>query len=294
MEDTRKLVDLGYSFGKLIGKGCYGRVFKAKYADQTSGEVVDLACKFIIRNKCPNNFLTKFLPRELDILKKISHPNIIKIHSIVQSNTSIFIFMRLAEHGDLLDYIKRNGVASEAVANVWFFQLTSAINYLHSINIAHRDLKCENILISCNLNLKIADFGFARFTLSVEDFFSTDTEIRELSETYCGSAAYAPPEVVSGTPYDIMKVDVWALGIILSIIINGRMPFDDSNIAKLIKDQKQRAYNTNSEVMKKISSECKFIIYKCLEPDPNLRWSSSELLKAPWLKYQVERQGNKK
>lgn len=187
MEDIRNIFDLGYSFGKLLGKGCYGRVFKANYSNQNTGEIVDLACKFIVRNKCPNNFLTKFLPRELDILKKITHPNIIKIHSIVQSNTSIFIFMRLAELGDLLNYIKHNGVVSESLGNVWFYQLASAINYLHSINIAHRDLKCENILISRNKNLKIADFGFARYTLSVEDFFSPDTVIRELSETYCGS-----------------------------------------------------------------------------------------------------------
>lgn len=181
------IFDLGYSFGKLLGRGCYGKVFKAKYSDQNTGETVDLACKFIVRNKCPNNFLTKFLPRELDILKKISHSNIIKIHSIIQSSSSIFIFMRLAELGDLLDYIKRNGVVSEPVGNVWFYQLASAINYLHSLNIAHRDLKCENILISRNMNLKIADFGFARYTLSVENFFSSDTDIRELSETYCGS-----------------------------------------------------------------------------------------------------------
>lgn len=71
------------------------------------------------------------------------------------------------------------------------------------------------------------------------------------------------------------------------------MPFDDSNIAKLIKAQNQRAYTLNSEVMKKITPECKFVIYKCLEPDPNLRWSSNELLKTSWLKYQVERQGMK-
>ena len=187
MEDIRKILDLGYTFGKLLGKGCYGKVFKAQYTDSITEEKTDLACKFILRNKCPVNYLKKFLPRELDILKRISHPNIIKIHSTVQSNASIFIFMRLAELGDLLDYIKRNGVVKEPIGCAWFFQLASAINYLHSINIAHRDLKCENILITSNMNLKIADFGFARYTLSVEDFFSSDTEIRELSETYCGS-----------------------------------------------------------------------------------------------------------
>ena len=147
MDDLKRVGELGYTFGKLIGKGCYGKVFKAKQVDPNSGEKSELACKYIICQKCPNNFLIKFLPRELDILKKISHPNIIRIHSILQSSTSVFIFMRYAENGDLLDYLRSTGIVTEKIANVWLFQLASAIYYLHSLDIAHRDLKCENILL---------------------------------------------------------------------------------------------------------------------------------------------------
>lgn len=183
-EDLLRVQHLGYSFGQLIGKGNYGKVFEAKYSHHD--EEIPLACKHIIKRKCQQSFLIKFLPREINILKQISHPFIVKAHSVVQTPTSMFIFMRFCEKGDLLNYIKKNGIIKESMANVWFYQLASAVGYLHSLNIAHRDLKCENILISKNMNLKLADFGFARNVHNIKDPV-TKMEMRELSETYCGS-----------------------------------------------------------------------------------------------------------
>ena len=94
---------------------------------------------------------------------------------------------------------------------------------------------------------------------------------------------------MSGIPYDSMKFDVWSLGVILLIMLNGEMPFDDSNIKKLIIDQKQRKYKLNSEIMKNITPNCKITIYNCLEPNANDRWTSKELLQTPWLRSQVEK-----
>lgn len=192
LQDITNVAALGYTFGPLIGKGSYAKVFRAKYYDPSlnEGTAIDLACKYIVRKKCPEDFLTKFVPRELEILKKISHPFIIKTHSIMETETSIFIFMRYAEKGDLLDYVKKNGAVKEKIANVWFYQMVSAINYLHSLGIAHRDLKCENILVTKNMNLHVSDFGFARYTLNVENLF-TDEEIIVFSDTYCGSGEFS-------------------------------------------------------------------------------------------------------
>lgn len=179
--DVNALERRGYQFGGKIGKGSYGNVVTARYEDKNSGEMVELACKYVDKSKAPKDFLEKFFPREIQVLTKIHHPNIIGIHSILQSGSTVFIFMRCAENGDLLDYVKKQGAVPEAQANLWFYQMVSAIRYIHSLNYAHRDLKCENILISKHMNVKIADFGFARCCID-------ENNDNILSQTFCGSA----------------------------------------------------------------------------------------------------------
>lgn len=180
--DYEALERRGYRFGKKIGKGSYGHVMVARYEDRKqNGKRIVLACKCVAKDKAPKDFLDKFFPREIEILRKISHPNIIAIHSILQSGSTVFIFMRWAERGDLLDYVKQNGPIPESHACLWFYQMVSAIKYLHNLDYAHRDLKCENILISRRMNIKIADFGFTRKC-------SDENGDKIMSETFCGSA----------------------------------------------------------------------------------------------------------
>lgn len=211
--------------------------------------------------------------------------------------------MRWAENGDLLDYVKKHGAVSEPQACLWFFQMVSAIKYMHSIDYAHRDLKCENILISKHMNIKVADFGFARCC-------ADEKNEKIMSETFCGSAgklasssflrhllqitpptssAYAAPEIVSGAPYDPMKSDVWSLGVILFIVLNAVMPFDDSNMGKLVRDQKERRYYIREELVGKLSLECKNMIRKLLEPNPILRPDINTIYGMKWLRKHVER-----
>jgi len=137
--------------------------------------------------------------------------------------------MSLADNGDLLDFVKNNGEVSEQRARIWFSQICKGTDYLHSKDIAHRDLKCENVLLSRNYNCKLTDFGFSRYC--------NDLGPSMLCETFCGSAAYAAPEVVGGTPYMPKMADVWSLGVILYAMLNASMPFNDSNRRKLLSDQ---------------------------------------------------------
>ena len=103
------------------------------------------------------------------------------------------------------------------------------------------------------------------------------------SETYCGSAAYAPPEIVSGTPYDPLKADVWSLGVILFIMLNGIMPFDDKNHKKLFNDQKKRNYKMRDIIQSKLSNDCLFTVELCLEPDANIRWNIDDVMNCRWI-----------
>ncbi|XP_055678674.1 testis-specific serine/threonine-protein kinase 6 [Lutzomyia longipalpis] len=256
-----------YFYGKTIGKGEYGTVVLVKMLTKHQG-MIDLACKIVDLKKTPTNYSNHFFTRELKILSEINHPNIIETLRIVNRNDRIYIFMQYAQNGDLLEYIRKNGAINEVQAKRWFTQMLEAIAYLHSINIAHRDLKCENILISRAMNVKITDFGFARYTTS-PNFLST---------TYCGSAAYAAPEVITNTPYDPKLSDAWSLGVIFFIMINGVMPFRDENLHKLLAEQRKKSYKFTKEISSGMSNKTKTIIDNLLEVNPHIRWTVNQTL----------------
>ncbi|KAK9869232.1 hypothetical protein WA026_002983 [Henosepilachna vigintioctopunctata] len=280
--EVNALEQRGYLIGKKIGQGSYATVHLADYVDSSGPKKMRLACKIFDKEKAPKDFLEKFFPRELEILTKIENPHIIQVHSILQRGPRVFIFMRYADNGDLLTFIKQHGVIPENQARFWFRQITSGLHYLHGKNIAHRDLKCENILLSRRYNVKLADFGFARFCIDLEGH-------RVLSETYCGSAAYAAPEVVNGTRYNPKLSDVWSIGVILFIMLNASMPFDDSNLRKLLKDQITKNWVFRSKIRDKISSSVKSLVRQLLEPDVTLRLTLERVIQNEWVKTKKER-----
>lgn len=184
--------------------------------------------------------------------------------------------MRHAEQGDLLDYVSKKGPTSEPQARVWFRQLALAIQYLHDLDIVHRDLKCENALITNNFNLKLADFGFSRYT--------TDAAGKPvLSDTYCGSLSYAAPEILKGQPYYPKNTDLWSLGVILYVMLNKSMPFDDNNAKRLYEQQTNRRWKFRSKVVNALSDNVKKLVTSLLEPDPVKRVKIDEALKSNWI-----------
>ena len=134
----------------------------------------------------------------------------------------------------LFDIILQNSALKEPDARKMFGELTSAVAYCHDLGFCHRDLKCENILLAADLSVRLTDFGFAR---PIE--YDENGEV-VLSNTFCGSAAYAAPEIIQGKAYDPRKHDSWSLGVILYIMVCGSMPYDDSNVRKMLKEQLAR------------------------------------------------------
>lgn len=168
--------------------------------------------------------------------------------------------MQLAENGSILDLIHKERRLSEAKACTLFRQMVSAVDYCHSQEVCHRDIKCENILLDEENVVKLIDFGFAKCfkntpktkgeerleTMlstqrqgSIFSHHSSSSHKKEkdpkLSETFCGSYAYASPEILRGIPYDPFMSDVWALGCVLYAMVCGRLPFDDRDPSKLVK-----------------------------------------------------------
>lgn len=252
------------------------QVYLTEYTSKDESYKIKLACKIIETANAPTDFVVKFLPREIDVLSKLNHPHLIHVHSIFQRKTKYYIFMRYGENGDLLSYILKNGNISENQSRVWIRQLALGLQYLHELDIAHRDMKCENILLTANLNAKISDFGFTRFCVNENDQ-------AQLSETYCGSMSYAAPEILRGKPYHPKPTDLWSLGVVLFVMLNKSMPFDDTRIRKLYEQQMGKKYRFRSRVVSVLSVECKSVVKHLLEPDPKLRYSATRLLNSAWI-----------
>lgn len=149
------LAQRGYKILKGIGEGIYAQVFLTKFKGFTNSGIITLACKIISTHKAPKNFVMKFLPRELDILIRLNHPRIIHSHSIFHRKEKYYVFMRYAEKGDLLTFILNKGPVPEAQGRLWVRQISLAIQYLHEMDVAHRDLKCKNCLIKSIFNINI-------------------------------------------------------------------------------------------------------------------------------------------
>ena len=180
------LESYGFSFGQQLSSGSFSRVFRGKFKQRDAAvKVVDLA-------NSAEEFRTKFFPRELYALRMLEHPYIINTYDVLAAEGRIFIFMELAERGDILDYVRRFGSVEEWMSKIWFRQMVDAVGYMHQNGFAHRDLKSENILLDSQLNTKLTDFGFSRVCFD----FEIGSPI--YSETYCGSSAYVAPEVLKG------------------------------------------------------------------------------------------------
>lgn len=266
----------GYKLVKKIGCGTYGTVFLTEYTDPESNNTKHLACKIIDKEKAPKEYINKFLPRELEIMTQVNHPYIVFIQGILQRKSKYFVFMRYAEVGDLLGFILNKGALSEVQSRLWLRQIALAVQYLHTMEISHRDLKCENALLSCHFNIKLADFGFARYTV--------DTDGKAIkSETYCGSLSYVAPEVLKRKPYYPKKSDLWSIGVILYVMLNKSMPFQETNIKRLIELQTHKRWHFRGRLVNVLSSHVKKVIENLLEPNPDQRWTLNNLLKSVWI-----------
>ncbi|CAO3619909.1 unnamed protein product [Cunninghamella blakesleeana] len=204
--------------------------------------------------------------REIQYLKLLRHPHIIKLYEVITTATDIIMVIEYAGK-ELFNYIVDIGKMSEDDARRFFQQIICAVEYCHRHKIVHRDLKPENLLLDANNNVKIADFGLSNI-MTDGDFLKTS----------CGSPNYAAPEVISGKLYAGPEVDVWSCGVILYVMLCARLPFDDEYIPALFRKINGGIYT----MPKNISPEAKSLLASMLVVDPLKRITIQEIRQNPW------------
>ena len=200
-----------------------------------------VAMKFLSKQVINQTKTKTRVQREVEYMRTLRHPHIIKLYvllhaflgnllltlpnwpsyEVISTPTDIIIVLEYAG-GELFNYIVANGRMAEPEARRFFQQLISGIEYSHHLKIVHRDLKPENVLLDDDLNVKIADFGL-----------SNEIKDGDFLKTSCGSPNYAAPEVIRGGLYTGPEIDVWSCGVILYVMLCGRLPFEDDDVQTL-------------------------------------------------------------
>lgn len=207
-----------YHTHSSIGKGAIGVVKLATCKSTKREVVVKFICRAKVLRSCwEDDKVLGRVPVEVSLLRKLNHPNIVKIVDIFHN--AEFFQMVMEKQGnsiDLFEYMDRSPNHDEALCSYIFRQVVSAVSYLQARNIVHRDIKDENIIINRQFQVKLIDFGSAAFFQPGKKF-----------DAFCGTVRYCSPEVLQGYKYEGPEQDLWSLGVTLYTLVFGENPFFD-------------------------------------------------------------------
>lgn len=206
--------------------------------------------------------------REAAIVTLADHPYICGMRDVVRTNYHWYMLFEYVNGGQMLDYIISHGRLKEKQARKFGRQIASALDYCHRNSIVHRDLKIENILISKTGDIKIIDFGLS-------NLFSPRNHLK----TFCGSLYFAAPELLQAKQYTGPEVDVWSFGIVLYVLVCGKVPFDDQSMPQLHAKIKKG----HVEYPPWLTPECRNLISRMLNTDPSQRATLAEIMVHPWM-----------
>ena len=227
------------------------------------------------KSSSENHSLT--INKEINILKSLDHPNIIKVYEFYSSKKYIYIISELCTGGELFDKIVEVKYFSESAACNIMRQLLSAVAYCHEKGVIHRDLKPENILIESSEE-KDKEF----FHIKVIDFGTCEILKKKKLTEQIGTSFYIAPEVLKNGYNE--KCDLWSCGIILYILLCGSPPFYGKNEKEIFKKILDGNFTFRHKIWNKVSSEAKNLVLKLLQVDPAKRLSAKEALEDVWFK----------
>jgi len=264
-----------YEVKKKIGEGSYGVVYLI-YSNITS--------IYYVQKKIDLKGLSKAeikdTEKEVNLLKKLDHPNIIKLINGTKSKRYLELIMEYAEKGDLYNQLikqaESNKYFPEKIIINWLVQICSALKYLHSKHIIHRDIKPQNIFLSKKGEIKLGDFGVSK----------TLNNTLEKAKTFVGTAYYLPPEIIDEKKYSY-EADIWSLGVSFYQLMTFKMPFDGESVPAIIK--KIASGVGYKKISKKyFSEELINLVYKMMSTKPKARPKADEILKLEFIQERIK------
>lgn len=257
-----------FEVGKLLGCGAFAKVYHAR--DVATGHSV--AIKIINKSRLKDNEnLMNNIKREISIMSRLRHPNIVKLSEVMATKGKIYMVLEFVKGGELFAKVAK-GRLTEDSARKYFQQLISAVGYCHSRGVFHRDLKPENLLLDDNGDLKVSDFGLS----ALADHVRGDG----LLHTLCGTPAYVAPEILAKKGYDGAKIDVWSCGVVLFVLVAGYLPFNDPNLMNMYK----KIYKGEFRCPKWMSPDLKLFLCRLLDTNPETRISIDEIKQNVWFR----------
>ena len=276
----RGTIEDNYKIISKLGKGSFGSVFKVQNIKTNEIRALKVIKKTSIIYQDDDH---KFL-KEIEILIKLEHPNIIKIYEYYTDDINYYLITDYISNGELYNYVYKAKSFNERQTQYIMKQVLCAVNYLHLNNIAHRDIKLENILVEQEitsndeqlLNVKLIDFGTSNYV---------KTENTNYFTVKVGSPFYMAPEVLNKKYNN--KCDIWSCGVIMFMLLRGHPPFKGENQEELFKSIQNDIINYNE--MTELSELAKELMSKMLERNVDLRYSADECLKHKWMKIYNEK-----
>lgn len=258
-----------YVILKNLDSGQFGSVDLCQDLETNTFFAVKKVSKLILNRPKTLNLLYN----EINIQRKLEHPNIVKLFKVFEDNEFVYLVMEYVKEGNLYKRISSAPEISEREIMIFCQNLFQTLEYIHGCGIIHRDLKPENILLQCKdsiFSFKIADFGLACY-------------IKDHERTCSGSPGYIAPEMLRGAPYN-SKADIFSAGVISFTLITGFFPFSASNTKETISKNLKCQIPYNSSLMKTVNASAKNFLKKVLNPDPDLRYSANEIVQNDWFK----------
>ena len=264
LEPEPKISD--FEISEELGAGSFGHVYLVTHKVTK----VKYAIKAIDKRNKSNQSEKPYFRREIEVMYKIHHPNVVKLFGHFEDNNYCYFIMEYIAKGNIYQLIPHDNkkrLNAKIVASL-MKDVISSVYYLHHMKpiIIHRDIKPENVLLGEGLVAKLTDFGWSNYMQ--ED---------EKRQTVCGTPIYLAPEIIKEEGHD-EKVDIWCIGVLLFELITGNVPFQGNDIDTL----KENILHLRISWPKDINIDAKNLIKKILKLDPNSRISLEEMLKNPF------------